>query len=567
MNRYSIHYLVYPLLTCLLFITPALALDVNITNERTDFPIDLTQLRLLEVQKNDLSFVQVKSSPWQRYFRSSKEAFPLKLNTTYWVKFTLVNHSDLERNWILQLPLHAKELWVYIPDEQGNYIEHKVGQDLSFLSRPIKVRTLAFELPSQRNIPFDVYIKVYTQKYTDLSFIISTSEKYMEVHTKGYLFMGLIYGILFLMTLYNAVLYFSIREKIYIYYVAYTLSAILFISWKDGLAFQFLWPTLPALNAYHHSVSLFFLLTSFLLYANNLLELKKEYPILHKITYIVILINFIYFVVTVVDPSYFNPLPFIYVISYCYLLGITIFYAKQQYRITRYLLVSILCMVSALVVIKLRYLGILDWNWFFEYILNYAIVIDAIAMPLAISDKLSYLKEQKELAIENKLLEEKLKTENELIQLKNQTLEFEITQQNNQLATFATNSIQKKEFLNTLKKELENITHELPNHHALKRLIKTIDKENEEDSHWDEFQLNFDKAHHNFLTHLKEEYPALKPGDLLLCAYIKLGKANKEIAALLNITVSGVEKKRMRLKEKLSLDSETALSEFILNRK
>ncbi len=567
MNRYTIHHLLLSFLTCILFINPSFSIDINITNNNTDFPIELSQLRLLEVKTTDLTFNQVKSSAYKNQFRSSKELLPLKINTQYWVKFTLVNNSSFDRNWILQLPLHTKELWVYLPDAEGHYKEHKVGQDLSFLSRPIGLRTLAFELPSQRNIPFDIYIKIYSQKYTDLSFILSTSKKYMEVHTKGYFFMGLVYGILFLMTLYNTILYFSIREKIYMYYVAYTISAILFISWKDGLAFQFLWPTLPVLNAYHHSVSLFFLLASFLLYANNLLELKKQYPLLHKITYVIIAINFIYFGITIIDPSYFNPLPFIYVISYCYLLGITVFYAKTQYRTTRYLLISLLCMVSALVVIKLRYLDLLDWNWFFEYILNYAIVIDAIAMPLAISDKLSYLKEQKELTVENKLVEEKLKTENELIQLKNQTLEFEITQQNNQLATFATNSIQKKEFLNTLKKELESIIHELPNHNALKRLIKTIDKENEEDSQWDEFQLNFDKAHHNFLTHLKDEYPALKPGDLLLCAYIKLGKSNKEIAALLNITVSGVEKKRMRLKEKLSLDSEIALSEFILNRK
>jgi AraC family transcriptional regulator, chitin signaling transcriptional activator len=224
-------------------------------------------------------------------------------------------------------------------------------------------------------------------------------------------------------------------------------------------------------------------------------------------------------------------------------------------------------MVGALITIKLRYLGVLHWNWFIEYILNYTIVIDSIAMSLAISYKLSDLKAQKELAIQNKLIEEKLKTENELMILKNQTLESEIIFQNYELSNFAIHSIQKKEFLNTLKKELEQIAQEVPGQSALKKLIKNIDKENEEDSHWDEFQLNFDKAHHNFLTQLKEDYPSLKPGDLLLCAYIKLGKANKEIAALLSITVSGVEKKRMRLKEKLFLDHEKSLSAFILNRK
>jgi DNA-binding CsgD family transcriptional regulator len=46
-----------------------------------------------------------------------------------------------------------------------------------------------------------------------------------------------------------------------------------------------------------------------------------------------------------------------------------------------------------------------------------------------------------------------------------------------------------------------------------------------------------------------------------------MGKSNKEIASLLNITISGVEKKRNRVKEKLGLDTEVKLSDFILNYK
>jgi|GEM_PF-5649021 len=544
-----------------------IATTIEISNSTQDFPVNSSQMSLMVDKEDTLSFSTVCSPLLKEIFKNASSYPALALNTAYWLKLRVINTSDSDKNWVIQFPLHSKELWVYIPDATGKYQEHKVGQRFPFSSRPVEVRTITFEIPSQRNTPIDIYVKIYTQKYTDLSVIISPENKYLEVHTKGYFFLGIIYGILLLMSLYNLILYLTIREKIYMYYVFYTLSALFFISWKDGLGFQFLWSNLPVINTYHHSVSLFLLLTSFLLYANNLLEIKKSYPRLNLITYSIILINFIYFSVSVIDTNYFNPLPNLYVLSYCYLLGITIFYVLKKYKPARYLLVSAVCMVTALLTIKLRYLGLLDWNWFIEYILNYAIVIDAIVMSLAISDKFRYLKEQKKIALENKMSEEKLKIENELIQLKNQTLQFEITQQNNQLANFATNSIQKIEFLHALKKELETIAQEVPNPTSLKKLIKTIDKESEEDNHWEEFQLNFDKAHHNFLRNLKEDFPILKPGDLLLCAYIKIDKSNKEIAAILSITISGVEKKRMRLKEKLLLDNETALIEFIQNRK
>jgi hypothetical protein len=185
-------------------------------------------------------------------------------------------------------------------------------------------------------------------------------------------------------------------------------------------------------------------------------------------------------------------------------------------------------------------------------------------MSLAMRDKLIYLRLKKEHAEQAKLEEERLKTENELIQLKNLKLESEVTHQNNQLAAFATNSVQKMEFLNRLKKELEDISVEVPDNAALKKLIKNIDKESDFDNHWEQFQLNFDKAHNNFLARLKETYPSLKPGDLMLCAYTKLGKSNKEIGTLLNITISGVEKKRLRLKEKMNVAPEISLFDFLL---
>ncbi len=543
------------------------ASTIELSNSTQDFPVNRAQMSLM-VDKGDAhSFSTVRSPLYKQHFKNAAAYPTLALNTAYWLKLSLFNSSDSDKNWVIQFPLHSKELWVYIPDDTGKYHEHKIGQRFPFSSRSIDVRTLTFELPSQRNTYIEIYVKIYTQKHTDLSVIISPENKYLEVHTKGYFFLGIIYGILLLMSVYNLILFFTIREKIYMYYVFYTLSALFFMTWKDGLGFQFLWSNHPIINTYHHSISLLLLLTSFLLYANNLLEIKKSYPRLSLVTYLIIGINFLYFSVSVFDANYFNPLPNLYILSYCYLLGITVFFLLRKYKPARYLLVSAVCMVSALFTIKLRYLGLLDWNWFIEYILNYAIVIDAIVMSLAISDKFRYLKEQKKIAIEHKISEEKLKIENELIQLKNQTLQFEITQQNNQLANFATNSIQKIEFLHALKKELEAIAHEIANPTSLKKLIKTIDKESEEDNRWEEFQLNFDKAHHNFLRNLKEDFPILKPGDLLLCAYIKIDKSNKEIATILSITISGVEKKRMRLKEKLLLDNETALIEFIQNRK
>ena len=561
---YIYEYIIACLLLFSVCINSAYSNTIKITDNTVDFLISQSDINLFEDSTHKYTIESIRSTLSAKDFTKSSDAPILHTTSTYWAKFTILNSSNIDQNWIIQFPLHSKEIWIYIPDSHGILHEYRVGQDLPFNSRPINIRTLSFELPSLRNTPQDIYFKIIPQKYTDLSIVISTESKYLGVHTFGYFFLGLIYGVLFLMLIYNIILYFTIRENIYLYYVFYTLCSSFFLSRMDGLGFEMLWPQLPSINGYHHSLSLFLLVTSFLLFANNLLEVRKTHPKLNVISYVLIFSNILYFIFTSLYHNYFNPVPLLYIISYLYLLTVSIYYLKHNYKPARYLLISLACMLCALVVIKLRFLNLIDWNWFIEYILNYAIVVDAIAMSLAISDKLSYLKEREIVRIEKERLKEKLTIENELFQLKNRNLHFEIEEQNNQLAYFATNSIEKQEFISTIKKELENILLEIPQSTTVKKLIKSIDSE--DDNRWDQFQLNFDRAHHNFLKGLKEEYLNLKPGDLLLCAYVRLGKSNKEIATILNITVSGVEKKKVRLKEKLLLDTDISLIDFIQNR-
>lgn len=176
------------------------------------------------------------------------------------------------------------------------------------------------------------------------------------------------------------------------------------------------------------------------------------------------------------------------------------------------------------------------------------------------------LQKQKELFIlEQKHITENLQTEKELIALRNAKLEAEMVLKNNELASLATTVTQKTEFLSQLKDKLEIIHKDSDNtdQAVFKQVIKTIDQDLDFDDNWSKFQLHFDELHHNFLHRLREKYPKLNPSWLLLCAYIRMNKSNKEIAAHMNISVSGVEKRKYRLREKLGMEGEDRLADFI----
>ncbi len=83
------------------------------------------------------------------------------------------------------------------------------------------------------------------------------------------------------------------------------------------------------------------------------------------------------------------------------------------------------------------------------------------------------------------------------------------------------------------------------------------------DRSWNNFKIHFQEVHPDFFSRLDEEFGSLSPGEKRMCAYLKIGLENKEIAMLTNVVAGSVRKSLNRLKKKLNLGVEHSLREFI----
>jgi DNA-binding CsgD family transcriptional regulator len=158
--------------------------------------------------------------------------------------------------------------------------------------------------------------------------------------------------------------------------------------------------------------------------------------------------------------------------------------------------------------------------------------------------------------------------ERELIRLRNEKLQSELSFKSRQLANSTLEMIKKNEFLMSLKDKLKRQKEQLGPRFPDKyysELIKKIDGNISGDDDWKVFEHNFNLAHETFLQSIKSEYPELTPSDLRLCAFLRINLTSKEIAPLLGISVRGVENHRYRLRKKLGLPPDTDLTEFILS--
>jgi DNA-binding CsgD family transcriptional regulator len=173
--------------------------------------------------------------------------------------------------------------------------------------------------------------------------------------------------------------------------------------------------------------------------------------------------------------------------------------------------------------------------------------------------------EQKQLMYLHQL--ELERNEKEIIRLQNEKLESDIHVKNTELAATTLNLIQKGDMLVKVKEEFVrmkkggDVDKESEDY---KKIIRMLG-EDKMKKNWEQFAVHFDKVHSDFLISLKTHYPHLTPGELKLCAYLRLNLSSKEIAQIMNNTIKSVELGRHRLRKKLGIQPEINLYSFLLN--
>jgi len=157
--------------------------------------------------------------------------------------------------------------------------------------------------------------------------------------------------------------------------------------------------------------------------------------------------------------------------------------------------------------------------------------------------------------------------ERELIQLRNENLQADLSYKSSELASSTMAIIKKNEFLMEMKDMLKIQKEQLGTRYPDKyydNLVKKIDNNMSSHDDWKVFETNFERAHEQFMKSLTDNFDDLTPSDLRLCAFLRMNLSSKEIAPLLGISVRGVENHRYRLRKKLNLEADDNLTDYII---
>jgi methyl-accepting chemotaxis protein len=202
-------------------------------------------LLYIEDKNQEWTIKDIASDAFIPKFRVSKQSI-LNLGFTrsnYWLKLNIISKSNQVKDWFLELAYpHINNVSFYFQDANGQYRISQSGDSLPFPHREIDYHHFVFRfrsLPEQR---ITLFLNVKTEGSLQLPLYLWTPESFVEKVNDEQVIMGLYYGALLVMVLYNIFLYMAVRDRCFIYYVIFIISYIFFQLSLNGHGFEYLWP-------------------------------------------------------------------------------------------------------------------------------------------------------------------------------------------------------------------------------------------------------------------------------------------------------------------------------------
>lgn len=179
------------------------------------------------------------------------------------------------------------------------------------------------------------------------------------------------------------------------------------------------------------------------------------------------------------------------------------------------------------------------------------------------NERLQAEAQQKE--IETKMLSEDIKTQQKINELQNQNHKIEIEHKNKELITTTMHVVNKNKVLSDIKKMVKKeMESDSVSKNNLQKVIYEINSNINLDKDWNDFKMHFEAINSKFFNQLQTQYPQLTQNDLKLCAYMRMNLSSKEIAQIMNITLSAINKSRNRLRKKMNLDSNINFTQYMM---
>ena len=228
---------------------------------------------------NSLQFI--KNSEWKKI---DSKKIPISFNSkSFWLKIPLDYITTLGEFNLVQIDnphINFLRFWV-LKNDSIVQTSKLTGDNTIFSTRPLPSTSFVMELNNYKN---GYLIIAADKKFTklDLPIQFNTYSNFLNNRFEKNLSIGLFVGILILLCGINAALYIAVKESIYLWYCFYLFVISCYVFINEGILFKILYPNTPFLNDVIRPSSIILSAIPLLIFFNQLLNVKKNNPLLYK---------------------------------------------------------------------------------------------------------------------------------------------------------------------------------------------------------------------------------------------------------------------------------------------
>ncbi len=350
----------------------------------------------LEDKNNSFSFEEIKN---KNFTPSNKDFINFGVsNSAYWFRIDIINKSN-QSNFILETTSpFFDEVTMYQKNDSNQYISKRIGNAVNFNQRDISNNLLIFRLNLKDNIN-TIYLKIYPgeSKYTYFTINLGTDKSFFEKTNRISLINGIYFGVILLIVTYCFVLFFTLGDKIFIYYALSSICFSIVIGHLNGYTFEFLTTNNFWMNKH---IDIFnYILSLFLtLFCMDFLQTKNRTPKLHIGLLIMITYYFVFIILNICGYMNLSRLGLEIAGSFgVYALILSFIILSQGYKIAKFYIIAQGSFFVFVNIFVMATLSIIPYNDFTANSLQIGSMLEIFFISFAISEKfISYKKEKEE---------------------------------------------------------------------------------------------------------------------------------------------------------------------------
>lgn len=259
--------------------------EVKLTDSISEYRVGKYTQVLLD-SSHDLNIDSVASGSESIVFKAldSDETDFGHTKDAVWIRYTVTNNSRNNHNWILSegFPI-IDRVDLYIPASGGKFEVLTAGIDFPMSSRQLRSRKIIFPFSLKTGEQKTFYLRFQSRVMLPVYLRIWTPEAFAENQTKEYLIFGIFYGALLIMSFYNLLLFFFIKDKSFLYFSLYGLALCIYQTCVDGLFFRFISPDNTWIDTHIFIMMVGLVGFFFTLFVKEFIQVRKYSALLYNL--------------------------------------------------------------------------------------------------------------------------------------------------------------------------------------------------------------------------------------------------------------------------------------------